>query len=174
MEIKLTDILIILATLLGPVLAVQAQKFLERGRKIKEAKIRVFKTLMATRAANLSQMHVEAINAVPVEYHGDEKDLKAINVKWKMYFEHLLTEATSPDWEKTRLDLLYQMLILMSRHLDYGFDEVEIKKVYSPKGHQIIESDQEAIRAGVADIFRGKRAIPVVLISQSNQDAPSN
>ena len=35
MDIKLTDALIILATLIGPILAIQTQKWLERRREIK-------------------------------------------------------------------------------------------------------------------------------------------
>ena len=48
------DFAIIFATLLGPVLAVQAQKLLERQRDIKGWRLAIFRTLMATRAAMLS------------------------------------------------------------------------------------------------------------------------
>ena len=67
------------ATLLGPVLAVQAQKWLERGRAIKERRLTIFRTLMATRAAMLSPSHVEALNAVPVDFYGGSNKLKKIN-----------------------------------------------------------------------------------------------
>ena len=169
MEIKLTDALIILATLFGPVFAVQAQKWLERGREIKNGQVRVFKTLMATRAVNLSPAHVEALNAVPIEFYGESSQLKSINTKWKVYFEHLLTNAQSvANWEEKRKELLYDLLLVMSRYLEYDFDEVEIKKVYAPQGHHIIETDQEVIRAGFAALFKGQTALPIEIKTPTN------
>jgi hypothetical protein len=170
MEIKSTDVLIILATLIGPVLAVQAQKWLERGREIKNGQLRVFKTLMATRAVNLSPAHVEALNAVPIEFYGKSSQLKTINIKWKIYFEHLLLNVqTFANWEEKRRELLYDLLLVMSRHLEYDFDEIEIKKVYAPQGHQVIETDQEIIRAGFAALFRGQASLPIEI-----KNSPSN
>lgn len=156
--IKFTDILIIVATFLGPILAVQAQKLLERRREVTNSRVRVFKTLMATRALNLSGAHVEAINAVPLEFYG----LKKITTKWKVYFEHLLQSSISyPAWETKRQDLLYELLLEMSNLLGYDFDAVEIKKVYAPQGHAVIESDQDAIRQGLAALFKGQVTLPV-------------
>lgn len=164
--IKFTDVLIIFATFLGPILAVQAQKWLERKREITNSRLKVFKTLMATRALNLSGAHVEAINAVPLEFYG----LKKITTKWKVYFEHLLQSSSYPAWETKRQDLLYDLLLEMSSLLGYDFDEVEIKKVYAPQGHAAIESDQETIRQGLAALFKGQVTLPVEI----RHPAPSN
>ena len=165
--IKFTDVLIIVATFLGPILAVQAQKWLERRREITNARISVFKTLMATRALNLSGAHVEAINSVPLEFYG----LKKITTKWKVYFEHLLQSSASyPAWETKRQELLYDLLLEMSTLLRYDFDAVEIKKVYAPQGHAAIESDQEAIRQGLAALFKGQVTLPVEI----RHPTPSN
>ena len=175
MEIKSTDVLIILATLIGPILAVQAQKWLERGREIKNGQLRVFKTLMATRAVNLSPAHVEALNAVPIEFYGKSSQLKTINIKWKVYFEHLLLNVqTFANWEEKRRELLYDLLLVMSRHLEYDFDEVEIKKVYAPQGHQVIETDQEIIRAGFAALFKGQASLPIEIKNSPSNDESEN
>ena len=61
----MSDALLVLATLLGPVLAVQAQKFVERWREANERRHGVFKTLMATRAARLSPDHIRSGVAMP-------------------------------------------------------------------------------------------------------------
>jgi len=170
MEIKITDCLIIVATILGPILAVQTQKWLERDRGIKNQRLRVFKTLMATRAANISHSHVEAINAVPVEFYGKSLELKDINSKWKVYFEFLTKQIEwSPSWEERRQELLYELLLLMSKFLNYDFDEVEIKKVYAPKGHFALESDQEIIRRGIVALLRGDISLPVSLKESTNK-----
>jgi hypothetical protein len=61
---SLTDLLIVCATLIAPLLAIQAQKWLERFREDQERKLRVFKTLMATRATVVSAEHVQALNMI--------------------------------------------------------------------------------------------------------------
>jgi hypothetical protein len=56
----------------------------------------------------------------------------------------------------------------MSRYLEYDFDEVEIKKVYAPQGHQVIETDQEIIRAGFAALFKGQASLPIEIKTSSS------
>lgn len=161
-SVKFTDILIVVVTFLGPIMAVQIQKLLERNREINGSRTRLFKTLMSTRALNLSPAHVEALNAVPIEFYGTTGKLKSINLKWKIYYEHLLTPANcDPNWDARRRDLLFGLLLEMSQFLRYDFDEVDIKKVYAPQGHAIIEADQEIIRRGFAGLFKGEVTIPV-------------
>ena len=151
-----------MVTFLGPITAVQIQKLLERNRETSGARNRLFKTLMAARASNLSPAHVEALNAVPIEFYGTTDQLKAINLKWKIYYEHLLTPGNAdPNWEPKRRDLLFSLLVEMSQFLKYDFDAVDIKKVYAPQGHAVIEADQEIIRRGFAELFKGQLTIPV-------------
>jgi hypothetical protein len=79
----MADAAIVFATIAGPVLAVQAQKWLEKSRAINDRRNQIFRVLMATRAAMLSPGFVEALNAVPVEFYGTRGKLKQINEKWK-------------------------------------------------------------------------------------------
>lgn len=168
-SIKFTDILIVVVTFLGPIMAVQIQKMLERSRETNSSRSKLFKTLMATRALNLSPAHVEALNAVPIEFYGASEKLKAINLKWKIYYEHLLTSVNAdPNWEASRKNLLFNLLVEMSQFLKYDFDEVDIKKVYAPQGHAVIEADQEIIRRGFAELFKGQLTIPVEVRNPSH------
>jgi hypothetical protein len=48
------DLAIVFATLLGPILAVQAQKFVEQRREQNHRRVAIFRALMMTRAAVLS------------------------------------------------------------------------------------------------------------------------
>lgn len=171
-SVRFTDVLIIVVTFLGPIMAVQIQKLLERNRETANARNRLFKTLMSTRALNLSPAHVEALNAVPIEFYGTAGQLKSINLKWKIYYEHLLTPANGdPNWELKRRDLLFSLLVEMSQFLKYDFDEVDIKKVYAPQGHALIEADQEIIRRGFAGLFKGEITIPVEVRKQAVSQA---
>ena len=70
MNMETKDWIIALATLLGPILAVQAQKWIEGVREQRTRKLRVFTQLMATRAARLSAEHVQAINMIDLVFYG--------------------------------------------------------------------------------------------------------
>jgi hypothetical protein len=153
----------VIATLLGPVLAVQAQKWIERGRDRQQRRPWIFRTLMATRAMNLSPPHVEAINAVPIEFYGRKKSFKAVVESWKTYIDYLYQDKVNPDvWVARRLELFNAMVLLMAKTLGYDFTAVEIsRELYSPKAHAQIETEQKLIREGLAAIFRGDRAFPM-------------
>lgn len=160
--IKITDIAIVFATIGGPILAVQAQKWLEKGREIKQRRALIFRTLMATRATTLSQAHVEALNAVPIEFYGNEKALKVIINKWKIYLDHLHKDTTVPEWETKRAGLLVELIHEMAEYLGYEFNTVEIaNEVYIPQGHAWIQSDQDLIRRGLALLLSGQLALPM-------------
>jgi hypothetical protein len=78
---------IVLATFGGPIAAVQAQEFLERGRERKRQKEATFRTLMATRALSnrTSPEHVLALNGIELTFsHGGNKD-KAVLEAWNAY-----------------------------------------------------------------------------------------
>ena len=57
---------IVFATLLGPILAVQAQKVLEGLREYRAAKLWVFRSLMTTRMQRLSIDHVRTLNMIDI------------------------------------------------------------------------------------------------------------
>lgn len=165
--IKIADLAIVFATLMGPILAIQAQKLLERKRALDERRMLIFRMLMATRAARLAPQHVEALNSVPIEFYGKDKKLRAIVAAWKSYIDHMgvtIGEGgmSQEVWNKTCNDFFFDLLSLMAEFLGYEFNRVELsKEVYSPKGHYWIESDQEIIRKGLAKMFSGELALPM-------------
>jgi hypothetical protein len=164
-SISSTTFAIICATLLGPVLAVQAQKWLERGRDIKKRRLMIFRTLMATRAAMLSPMHVEALNAVPVEFYGTSKKLKQINDAWKLYIDHHDDRLAPNDaWGQKRLDLFHELLHLMSQFLGYSFSKAQLARdIYAPRAHGDLETEQTIIRKGLVGLFKGEIALPMAV-----------
>src|SRR5438034_8791127 len=92
-----SDWVLVSATVLGPVLAVQAQKWVERSREKRNRKDWVFLTLMATRAATLSGEHVRALNTIDLAFYGSRvlgrnirsrKDQSVIDA-WREYYDHL-------------------------------------------------------------------------------------
>jgi hypothetical protein len=59
---------IVVATVMGPILAVQAQKYLERHQDRRKAKDTIFRVLMSTRASRLSAQHVQALNGIEMAF----------------------------------------------------------------------------------------------------------
>jgi predicted dehydrogenase len=156
---------IVFATLGGPVLAVQAQKWLERKRSVDDRRHAIFRTLMATRAAMLSGEHVQAFNAVPVEFYGSKGKLKKINTAWKTYLDHH-AEDNPPDdeWVKKRLNLFYDLLFLISQFLGFNFTREQLQRdFYGPRAHGDLETEQTIIRRGLVRLFAGDATLPMAV-----------
>lgn len=181
MAISLTDVLIVAATLLSPVIALHVQRRLDSARERRHRRAWVFQTLMATRAARVAAEHVQALNMIDLEFcsytwrgaavHGP-KDAP-VQVAWKAYRDHLgdrateLTEDAAARWLERGEDLFVQLLFEMSRSLGYAFDKTDLKRgIYSPQAHGDLERDQTVIRKGMAALFQGRFALPLELKQQ--------
>lgn len=163
--IKAADLAIIIATAAGPILAVQAQKWLERRRGIRDRRDAIFRVLMTTRAAMLSPGHVEAFNAVPVEFYGASGKLKQINEAWKLYLDHHVEQHVGGDvWVQKRMDLFFDLLHLISQFLGYHFNRAQLARdIYSPRAHGDLENEQTIIRRGFVRLFNGEAALPMAV-----------
>lgn len=156
---NIADWLMIVAVLLAPVVAVQVQKALERYRDDRARKIGVFKTLMATRAATVSPLHVQALNTIDLEFHG--KKYKSVTDSWKTYLDHLNHYPTEEEkqqlvWGERSADLLAKLLMEMGKSLGYIFDEVHVRRaIYAPQAHANIEKENLLIRQGLVRLLYG-------------------
>lgn len=160
--LKMSDVVIAACTLLGPVLAVQAQKWIEGYREKRDRRFNIFRTLMATRAANLTAAHVEAINAVPIDFYGD----KPITDAWEEYFGHL-TKSVELDavWGQRRIDLFIKLLAEIGQRVGYSFSAAQMNRIYFPNAHGTMEEDANAIRVGMAALFKGNFHLPLAIKS---------
>lgn len=171
MEIK--DWITIGAVITGPILAVQAQKVIESMKERKERKLRLFHTLMETRATRLSGSHVSALNMIDLEFYGrsifgkrwQSKADKEVTNAWKIYNDHLnngASEDRMDAWVERGTELFTRLLYSMSLSLGYDFDEVQLKRdCYSPIAHGRVEREQEKIREGLVDVLEGRKPIPM-------------
>ena len=106
----------------------------------------------------MSLAHVEALNAVPIEFYGITNVVEA----WKLYLDHMGNDTAKSAWNDTRITLLVEMLHAMAVRLGYKLNKVEIKnEVYSPRKHGDIETDQDVIRRGLAQLLSGQIALPM-------------
>src|SRR5215475_5617430 len=156
--IKFSDIVIAGCTLLGPVLAVQAQKWLEAGREKRDRRLAIFRTLMATRVTMLSAVHVEALNAIPIDFYGKKKVMD----EWETYFQHLNSSGPENDaWYQRRVDLFVNLLTAIGREVGYSFNTAQMHNIYFPKAFGIRGNDSDAIQIGMAAIMRGQASFPI-------------
>ena len=155
--IRATDIAIVCATLLGPILAVQIQVWLDKRRGKQNRRILIFQALMRTRASTLAPDHVNALNAVPVEFYG----IKPITDAYYLLIGHL-NSPQNEVWGTRRIDLFMDLLHRISQELGYDFTVAQLKgEYYAPKGHFDVETQLNAIREGLAKILSGDAAFPM-------------
>jgi hypothetical protein len=169
------DLITILAVVAGPILAVQAQKYVEAFRERKQRRLTIFKTLMSTRAERLHREHVRSLNMIDIEFYGRRVFCirfqmpreKAVTNAWKNYNDHLnnkTTYASEELWVKDADTLFTKLLYSMSINLGYDYDEVQLKRdCYRPEAHANIEKAQLDVLSGLADVLRGKRSFPMVV-----------
>ena len=165
--IRLEGWLTILAILLGPIVALGLQRNSERRRDQGARKMTIFKELMATRAAKVNPRHVEALNAIEIEFSSGRGSDKKVADAWRLYLDHLNDHTVNPEdkdalarWGEKANELLVDLLYEMSQALKFDFDKVSLKKgVYSPRAHGELETDQFLLRKFLLELMEGKRAM---------------
>ena len=167
----LTDILMVLAIAISPLIAVQVTRYLDDRNEERGRKLQVFKTLMATRAYTLSTAHVEALNRIDLEFSSKRPLEKAVLDQWLQYLDHLGNQAlTGQAWADKRVDLLVDLLFAMAKTLGYEFNKTQIKNgTYSPTAHGRVESEQENLRRLTLELLESKRSIPIYVTNVPTQ-----
>jgi uncharacterized protein DUF6680 len=168
MGLVILQLLTILAIVTGPILAIEVQKRLEKGRDALNRKLTIYKTLMATRAFNSNPLHVEALNQIEIEFNPKSNKEKKVIDAWHVLFDHLQVNVNDNDapglraWNERRIELQTRLLSEMGQFLGYSFDEVQIRKgIYYPIRLGTIEDEQHLIRQQFAQVLSGKTSIPM-------------
>lgn len=174
LEVK--DWAVMLSTVLGPILAVQAQKMVEQFRERRQRKIRLFEQLMATRAARLSPEHVRALNMIDLVFYGEKtlgilrRSAKEQNIldAWKEYHDHLNTRAEEGQlslWAARGDEIFTNILFSIAQDIGYTFDRVQLKRgAYSPIAHGELEAQQEQIRKAALSLLTGEHALKMNVV----------
>jgi hypothetical protein len=134
------SIITIVAIIIGPILAVQAETYLSRRREQRERRLQVFKTLMLTRKIPLSPNRIDALNLIDIYFDKDDEVTKG----WRAYFDTLnnvYKEGISDDETKRLNDKseekFIDLLDAMSKAVGYKkFDKTYLKNaVYFPQAY---------------------------------------
>ncbi|MBC6428220.1 MAG: hypothetical protein GDA55_03180 [Cellvibrionales bacterium] len=168
----ISDWIMIIVVLLGPIVAVQLTKYLDAKREKQQRKLDIFKKLMSTRAYTVSWDHVMALNLIDLEFNASKPKEKAVISAWKQY--HVLLgnrDISAEQWQTRRVDLLVELLHKMAVAMNYDFDKTHIKNSsYAPQVHGHTETQWSYIRQGIIDILDGKRPFPMHITNWPDQD----
>lgn len=176
-----TEILVIAAaTVAGPILAVQAQKFIERATERRRARRAIFHALMSNRATRLNDDFVRSLNLIDLEFSprriGGSADRAVINA-WRSLlgeYNNVPADAAPLDehraWNDRVGERTVALLSAMSKALGYDFSDEQLRRgIYYPKGRFDAEQTQLAILNGVRKIIEGAAALPMKIT-----EAPSS
>jgi hypothetical protein len=170
-------IVVAMATIAGPILAVQAQKWVERATERRRTRRSIFHALMSNRATRLHDDFVKALNLIDLEFSGGgSKDHAVINA-WRSLFGEYhqppgdqAPEAEALSWNQRINDRLVSLLLAMSKALGYDFSEEQLRRgIYYPKGRLELEQSQLAVLHGVRQLLEGRSALPMKIT-----EAPSS
>lgn len=179
------DWIMTIAVIFGPILAVQAQKSMESFREKRAKRLRIFTSLMSTRAERLSREHVQALNMIDIEFYGRKiagtrfqtTKEKAVTNAWKNYNQHL-NEAKAYEsvdaWLKRGDELFTKLLYEMSQALGYDYDEVQLRRdCYRPEAHVNLENSQIAVLSGLEKVLNWERSLPLAVTSFPPTEQPA-
>jgi len=172
-QVTVSDAALIAATLLGPILAVQAQKWVERATELRRQRVWIFTTLMANRATRIADDNIKALNGISLAYlprrFGAKKDQAVIDA-WRSLFgeltQGLAGAGENPDqgtinrWEERCNNLYVELEKAMAAALGYKFTDEELRRgVYYPRGHGEREQARLTILHNLKLLLTGETAI---------------
>jgi hypothetical protein len=159
------EYLTIAALILGPVLALSAQRALDWFRERARRKQHLYFTLMRTRAVFYSDEHVQSVNSIDVVFAKD----KSIRDLWKKCLDHLSTDENLPGWNDTLTTLRVDLYQEIGNKLGFAYTTDYIKRgIYFPTRHQnalvaqldVLEGFAKAVDGGVLKVTLQEEAPP--------------
>jgi hypothetical protein len=164
---------ILAATFLGPAFAVLATRIIDARRELNNRRLHVFRTLMATRRAQLTAEHVTALNLIEIDFQGKKEVLQA----WKVYFENLCVDTKNESrrdraWQE-RPALLAKLLHAIAKVLGYSIEQLDIMAGgYTPQGFFDEAQAQRDLRALTAEVLSGKRPLIIKATAEESVFRP--
>ena len=175
---------IIFATLAGPILAVQAQKWVERARQRSQRKDWIFHTLMAYRGSRMNSEFVRALNMISLAFYGKRffgrpwrsRKEQAVLDAWQEYFRHVSHPAPRDQWQAwnaTTDEMLVNVIRAIGEQVGYELDREAIRAGgYTPQGPVDLENELTLMRRGLIAVLDGRIAIPVSIRDQAEPPPP--
>ena len=182
-----SDWVIACAAVSGPILAVQAQKWIERATENRRHRYQVFRTLMVTRGTRLAPDHVASLNSIDLTFapsalswlfRGDAKNDKKVVEAWRLYALQLNKtydknkQAEFIAWFDKCDTLFVDLLMAMSTAVGFTAERERVQGSYNPSGHY--EREQMSLKAleNAAKVLAGEQALKMEIVAfPYSQDA---
>lgn len=172
--IKLEGWLTVAAIILGPVLAFGIQHWRDQLREDRNRKRKVFHQLLLTLKVPMAQVHVDAINSVPLEFYSHPETIRA----WRLYTSHLnnrnMLKNNNQAWGEKKFELLIDLVYEMGKTLRFDhIDKATLRdNLYVPQGYEDREEQFSQIRATLLQVLRGECPVPVTMVGPVSVEEP--
>ncbi len=169
--LTVAESLTLAAIILGPILAVATQLWIQARKAKRDSKLWVFNTLMAHRATPVNANFVQAFNLIDAVFYDNgevrEKRRECLAIVTNASGPNL----TVPEAERLK-DRVAEMLSKMGLELGYEFDHTEIKDTgYYPVGFAQVDTATAALREKGLAVLEGKARISVVVTNEAPASA---
>jgi hypothetical protein len=152
----------------GPILALGAQRVLDRIREKKKRRMDIFLTLMTTRASPLAPNHIQALNSIDVIFkRGWPWRDRQIRDAWHKTLAQMSTDPSQAGWGERVNDLKLDLYTAMGRAVGYRYTIDYLRRqVYLPKHFTDLEQDQLLARQRLLKVVTDD-GIKVVVMQES-------
>tara|TARA_B110001454_G_C12719084_1_gene433921 strand:+ start:554 stop:1090 length:537 start_codon:yes stop_codon:yes gene_type:complete len=123
---KTSELINLLAILLGPILAVAVQLISEGRRKTHEQQTQTMRMLLSTRHMPSDPVYSTAINMIPIDFNKSKRVMQA----HKAYIECITYQPSSENVETHNQQIISKqtkLIFEMARHLKYDLPETDIQ-----------------------------------------------
>jgi len=146
------DWLTVAAIVLGPILAIATQRLIDFLREKKDRRVKLFLTLMSSRATQLAPDHINALNSIDVVFSG--KRDQTVRNTWHMLLEHLIKDANQAGWQERVNDLKVDLYREIGVRVGYSFTTDYLKRqIYYPIYYQDMEVDNLKLRKTLLNVL---------------------
>ena len=128
-------------------------------RQVRERRLAIFRTLMATRRATLSPEGVTALNMVEIEFYG----VQSVQNAHREVMAHINAPRPLPGgWNDRHRTLLTRLLSDMAIALGYNLPQPDVLEGgYYPQGLEDLDVEQQAVRRALIEVLSGRRPLAV-------------
>jgi hypothetical protein len=161
----------IIAIVVGPIVAVLTQLWIQQYNKKRDQKLFVYAQLSSNRATWANIDFVRAMNLVDVVFYKN----RAVREKRAKLMTHIKKTTGADgilqpvDWDKAK-DVFAEMLDLMGKELGFDFEHTEIKdSAYYPVAHETLDRLAIEMREKAMEVLNGKRGLNVIVYAPANQ-----
>jgi hypothetical protein len=153
-------IAVVIATLIGPVLAVVVTRYVDAKRQKSSRKLDLFRILMSNRKTRLSPDLISALNVIEVDFWDSPTVLQA----FQNLMKHFASNTNEPGWGDRHNTLFTRLLYAIGKNVGYSIEQLDILEGgYLPIATVDREEQQAAIGSALRLVLEGRRSISVDL-----------